>query len=372
MFKSQLALRIAGNDDSLSKGQKTFNRQVQQIEKLRSRLAAWEIASTTCQKKYTRELVPQLESASELQIRLVLGLDCAEQQKGLTHAQRRTLRELIVDLAGSILVDREDEELKTIYDRHCDTDFDSEKEEQLLAVKSVFEEVFGFDLGDEPGLDSPEELMRRAQTQFEKQQASADAELQAREERRASRKKSARQLEKEARLEEASAQINQSIRAIYRKLASALHPDRETDPEERVRKTELMQRINQAYDRQNLLQLLELQLELEHIDRAAISRIDEKSLQHYNAILKRQVAELKEELMRVEMRFRAQFRISPFSDLKPETAVHVLDRDIQSLKRSNREMEQDLRALETPKGVKAWLKELRRRPSAFDFDDMLF
>jgi curved DNA-binding protein CbpA len=37
------------------------------------------------------------------------------------------------------------------------------------------------------------------------------------------------------------------VREVFRKLASELHPDRETDPAEHARKTELMQRVNQAY-----------------------------------------------------------------------------------------------------------------------------
>ena len=51
--------------------------------------------------------------------------------------------------------------------------------------------------------------------------------------------------------------MSQSIREVYRKLAGALHPDRESDPQERERKTALMQRVNQAYAKNNLLQLLD-------------------------------------------------------------------------------------------------------------------
>ncbi|WP_262471530.1 J domain-containing protein, partial [Clostridioides difficile] len=85
----------------------------------------------------------------------------------------------------------------------------------------------------------------------------------------------------EAREQEEQAQISLSIREVYRKLASALHPDRETDPQERDRKTRLMQRVNEAYDKNNLLQLLELQLELDHIDQRSINHISEARLTHY-------------------------------------------------------------------------------------------
>jgi hypothetical protein len=55
------------------------------------------------------------------------------------------------------------------------------------------------------------------------------------------------------------------------------HPDREPDPHERERKTALMQRANHAYGKNDLLKLLELQLELEHIDQPAYTTLDDCS-----------------------------------------------------------------------------------------------
>ncbi len=44
----------------------------------------------------------------------------------------------------------------------------------------------------------------------------------------------------------AARQASLSVREIFRKLASALHPDREADAAERERKTVLMKRVSQA------------------------------------------------------------------------------------------------------------------------------
>lgn len=370
MPKSRLTpVRIAARDSPLSKGQKTFNRQIQQIEKLRSRLAAWEAVTISYQKKYTQELLPLLTIATELQVRLVQSLDHAAAQNGLTRTERRTLGELIASLAAQLLDERDDAKLKAIYNKHSASDYDSEEAAQIQDMKDMLEGVFGFDLGDDAKCDSPDDIMQRVQAQFAQMQADCQAEQQVQEERRAKRKKSAKQLEKEERAEADARQINQSIREIYRKLASALHPDREPDPQERVRKTALMQRINQAYDKQNLLQLLELQLELEHIDRNAIGQIDEERLRHYNAVLKRQIAELEHEAMRVEASFCAQFGIAPFVAVKPDTVMRELADEIVRMREANREMEEDLLALVDTKGVKGWLKQFRRRPGGnADFD----
>lgn len=369
------SLRIDETDRELSTGQKTFNRQLQQIEKLRARLALWETTATAYWEKYTRELLPLVEAAKELQVKLVFRMDHAAAQKGLSRTELNMLDEMIADLAGQLLGERDDAELKAIYHRHADadtdTDFDGNEAARSQNLKDLFERMFDLDRGGETELDTLEETLRRAQKKFEEQQALFEAEQQARKERRAKRKKSAKQQEKEAQAEADAKQISLSVREIYRKLASALHPDREADPRERERKTALMQRINQAYDKRDLLQLLELQLELEHIDQSAIGKLDEGRLQHYNAILKEQVAELKQELVHVESNFRAQFGISPFVAIKPETVVQRLAHDIVRVHQGIREMEHDLFTLTDTKGTKAWLKKIRHQSSG-GFDGIPF
>src|SRR5690606_20305824 len=84
---------------------------------------------------------------------------------------------------------------------------------------------------------------------------------------------------------QAAREASVSVREVYRKLVSALHPDREIDAAERKRKTRLMQRANQAYERNDLLELLALQIETEQIDAAALASVPEERLKHYNQVL---------------------------------------------------------------------------------------
>jgi len=154
------------------------------------------------------------------------------------------------------------------------------------------------------------------------------------------------------------AQITLCIREIYRKLASALHPDREPDALERERKTELMQRVNEAYNKNDLLQLLELQLELEHIDQHSISHLSEDRLKHYNKLLKEQVRELDEQIRHVESAFRYSYRIDPFATLSPDKPLRMLAADVKEIQANIRELEHDLVAFEDIKNVKRWLKRV--------------
>jgi len=345
------------NKPTLSKGQKAFNALIKQIEKRRARLNAWEVAVAAFHRKYLSDYVPLADAFVDLKVKLAHRLDQMSGGKGMTKSDRRTLSTLITELAGDLVAESDDAELKAIYNRHSEFDYDSEAAVELGDV----EEVLGLDLGDLGDISSPDDLMRRAHEQMAQRRDQETAEREACETSRATRKKSPKQVAAEARVEAEQAQLSLSIREVYRKLASALHPDRETDPQERDRKTALMQRANQAYSKNSLLQLLELQLELEHIDQSALNNIDEDRLKHYNKILKEQVGELDDEIHHVESGFRDSYGIPPFIEVAPGTIMRTLTDDIFSLQEKIRACEQDLLMFEDIKQVKAWLKGLQRR-----------
>lgn len=303
---------------------------------------------------------------------MVHRLDQVSDLKGLSKAERHMVADLIIELAGTLLAERDDETLKAIFNKYHHVDYDTQEAAELAHMKAQFEEMTGFDLGDDVDLRSPEDVMRRAQAQMEEMFAGAEDARQAQAEQKAKRKKSAKQIAKEEKEQAEAQQISQSIREVYRKLASALHPDRETDPQERERKTALMQRVNQAYEKNNLLQLLELQLELEHIDQSHINNLGEERLAHYNKILKEQLGELDDEIIHVEDDFRMRFGFDPFVSLSPATVLRHLSNDIVITQQMIRGMKKDLVDLQDVKKTKAWLKKMQR-DSRMDFlDDMLF
>ena len=57
-----------------------------------------------------------------------------------------------------------------------------------------------------------------------------------------------------------------SIRELYRKHASILHPDKEHDPEVRAEKTELMKKLNNAYRDNDIETMMNMQMELTQSD----------------------------------------------------------------------------------------------------------
>ncbi|GAB6852510.1 J domain-containing protein [Paraburkholderia kururiensis] len=353
---------------ALSKARKTFNSLIGQIGKRRKRPRDWETVTPVFQKQYVDEILPLDKTSAQLQARMVRRLDQAHDQ--LTQAERRKVALVIVDLAGDLIGGEDDEgQMKIIHDRYSPESYDSQVAAEVDGMKSMIETMFGVDLGDDEDLNSPEDLLQRAQVHLQQAQAQWESENVQRDTRRAKRKKSSRQQAAEARAQEQQAQVNLSLRGVYRKLASALHPDRETDPQERERKTCLMQRVNEAYQKNNLLQLLELQLELEHIDQHALNGLSEERLKHYNTILRGQVRELDQEILHVESAFRDAYGMDPFGPISPDTVLRDLASEIGEFQNNIRTLEQDLAAFEDVRNLKLWLKRcklVRARPE-FEF-----
>lgn len=208
------SLRIASsvNKSQLTRGQKTFNALIKQIEQGRNRLAAWEIAIPRYQQKHAGELQPLIDEAQAWEIKTVHALDRAHGQKGLTKTERRKIANIIVETADDLLAANDDPALKALYNKHSGLDYDEEQASDQATLKNAVEGIFGFDLGDDIDLRSPDRFMAHAQAKLREQQAQQDAARQARLEDQDKRKKSAKQLAKEARKQADEQQLKLSIR----------------------------------------------------------------------------------------------------------------------------------------------------------------
>jgi hypothetical protein len=368
---SHLSIAPQPGQATLSAAQKKFNTLIRKIESQRKLLADWQEAIPAYQQRRARDLDPLVGAYRALHIDLVHFLDQASYQKGLSKADRQTLSELICDLAETLMNGPEEEAMKALYNQHsADGDFDTQAQEAREAIKSQVEESFGVDLGDDLDLDSPDEMVRRLHEQMQARQAEAAA---AQEQHRSKRKKTARQIKQEQEEQQEQQQIGQSVREVYRKLASALHPDRETDPQERDRKTALMQRVNQAYASNNLLDMLRLQLEVEQIDQQHIQGLGEERLRRYNQVLAEQLSELQQETQDTEQSFIYRFGLSPYDRLTPTKLAGQLRSQTLQLQREIHQMKLQRKALDDVKSLKHWLKHQRQLAAEADaIPDELF
>lgn len=356
----------------LTKAQKLFNKLIKKIDGERKRLADWQAMIPRYQQKHAAELDPLARSYDVLRLEMVRLLDKAHGDKRFGKRDKEKISDIVCTMAGDLIAENDGEELKQIYNKHSGCDFDAELEAESETMKSVMEGLFGVDLGDDFDLRSPEKIMARLDEQMHQKLAQEEQQGgQHFSDRPAARKKSAKALAKEAREQEEAQNVSQSIRDVYRKLASALHPDREQDIAERNRKTALMQRVNVAYGNKDLLTLLELQLEVEQIDQSAINTMSEDRLKYYNKILSEQSEELQQEVSAVMFSFGMRFNLPPAYVSSPDAAMRNLQHDIEDLQQDIAAIKDDLNSFQDFKNIKDLLRVYRRRPKSL-FEDAPF
>lgn len=253
------------------------------------------------------------------------------------------------------------DELKPIFNKYNEFDYDERMDEAQSEMsdlmKGFVENMFDVEMDEDLDLSSPEQLKAHLQEKL-REKLNAQEQIDTQEPVK-ERKKTKKQLEKELRLQEEEALSQQSVREIYRKLAAALHPHREQDIDERIRKTELMQRVNAAYGKKDLLKLLALQLEIEQIDAEHLTQIADSRLKYFNKILKEQLEELNHEVYQIEDRFKMMLNMPYYELLTPKKLILYLNDDINYLKDELESLKSEIESFKNPSTVKAWLKHFK-------------
>ena len=158
----------------------------------------------------------------------------------------------------------------------------------------------------------------------------------------------------------------QSLRELFRKLASALHPDRESDPERRQAKTALMQQANQAYAEGDLLTLLQLQLQVEQVNFGRIADAGAEQLGYYIKVLSAQLLELKQEMRRVETEFCLDFGLPPDLRVSAGKLGALIRQDKQVLHDHLARLGEEMHVLSDHAAARRWLKRRRRMRGEFE------
>jgi hypothetical protein len=339
--------------------QERFKFLIAQIEKLRKTREEWDGRVLEFRKEQSARVHPLRTTLTQISRDTVLLLDRMLEQPGWSKSERGALKDILCGTADVLLeANQHDAELKAVFDRHSAVSFDEAKQDELRQLKEDAEEYTGLDLGDDD-IRTEEDLIQRMYEQMsEKERASA--------ERRAERhRKSAAQQRVEANAKAAK----EFLREIYRKLASAVHPDREPNLDLRAQKNELMQKINRAYATSDLLTLLETQMQLEHIDPDHISRLSGQRLKQYNKLLAEQLETARMSMRELETAFRNDHDIEPGTTINPMKLNIVLQRQTRAIRAEITRQKQFLQVLGTKSSIKRWLKEQRRFARGFLDDD---
>lgn len=284
---------------SLTPAQRTFNRLVAQVEKLREKLERETRRLDASLKYHAEHLHPRLERISAVRKDLIRGLARFLDDKQLTKKQRELLRMAIADQIETVALEGasiDEDDLRRIFSRVHGMRYEDAAREELDQARSEMEFVFS-DLGIDVDFadlspDTTEEELDAKMARAAAQLREKARELPPEEERPRSKK----QQQREERARQAEEARKKGIAAIYKQLARVLHPDLEPDPERRERKLAFMQELTAAYRSNDLHTLLRLELTWIEREERNLDRLTEAKLAIYNQVLRDQVTELKDEI----------------------------------------------------------------------------
>ena len=365
-----LTIIPAAPDVPLSAPQKTFNRLSKQIAKTEQDIQDWEKAMTDIQQRAVTDMLPAQRRYLALQIQLLQQLDGSSREIKLGKVAQETLSQVIVHLAETLIMECPgDATLRELHQRHGGADLMDE--DTLRASLGDLSDFRSGGVGETEetatGPESFAEFMERLikerlaeQVEGLRREAEALGDNPESDDAAPERPRTSAQKARDTQQAAQAAHIRQALRTIYRKLVSMVHPDRETDPARREQKTALMQRANQAYAGEDLLQLLALQQELGQIDHETLPALGEDHLKTYNQALQQHLARLKAQVQEFQQRAAAVRGLSVFFLGSAKGFVRDFEDTLREMRRAVADIQQEMEDLQEPGPLKAWLQIQRR------------
>jgi hypothetical protein len=336
---------------TLSPAVRAYNLQLVRIEKLQSQLAELEALGQTHRADLQRWVHPlELQRRSRMR-ELAQTLATKLTDKALSRMQRERALTMLCDLAQT-LAEEGDREMVALHDRYSARTLAQKKQDAANALRARLEEALGAPL-DDLGQDASAEALLRAG--MDRLRQADDDELARRRAKSQARKAKKAPPAQQVQQEALQADADTTLRNLFRQLASALHPDREPDPEQRLRKTALMSAANAAYGRKDLVALMRLQGQAELADPHAVSRLTDDRLAALTLLLKQQVADLERERAARQQRLADEFDLLAGQVPNPNSLKQQLLRDVNALETTVAVLARDLEQVQTTAGLKRWL-----------------
>jgi hypothetical protein len=349
----------------LTPAQQRFNELLAHIERLSGQIQRLETWSDRHRYAHIQALRESVQQAQVHRKSLLLFVHERLQTADLTDRQQRMARGLVRGWIGQLSA-AADPQVQALVDEYVSEEDTQEAAEELAeaaqAMRERIEEALGQPLNKPSQYQTPEEMMQAGMRQWQQQQEANEAKKNA--------KRTARKAQKQAQKKNAAAEKGEvpvglmreldaksAIRTIFRQLASALHPDREPDEQERLRKTGLMSEVNAAYEKNDLTTLLRLQMQVSQVNPQSTARMADDKLIAMSLLLKEQVAALEEDLDQLESRLSRELCVPVRADAEETVMAQSLQRLQADQRYITDTLAADLRRIQNDAELKRWLKE---------------
>jgi hypothetical protein len=254
--------------------------------------------------------------------------------------------------------------MRALHDKHSALSIEEKQQAAAASVRAMMENVLGRPFDTELPLDTLDDVLLAGMGQLRE---AAEADNVQRQHTKAKRKPTAAQRKTEQQQEDAET----TLRKLYRQLSSALHPDRELDPDARAHKNALMVEANTAYKRRDLVALLHIQLHIAQTDPQSLAQMAEEKIDSMSLLLKQQTAELERELFTRKQQVLQEFGLPPYEPLSVASLRRHLALEAQELKQDVAAMEQDMRTVRDDASFKRWLKQQKQMSKQDDDPDYI-
>lgn len=328
----------------LSRNQQEFNKQTARIEKLRKEIDKKQAQYDEAIHLYRTSIHPlQVQLVQQRRVMLDLLWPFFKKQL-LPKGEQAYLKKLLKEQLQFILdhtPGMPDQALKKMFIDLAGERYETARKREEAELKDEMQEAF-----DDAGIDfdltnvdlTSEELAEKMAEAQRKMQEQQQKQQQQWEQRRAARKKTPRQLEKEKLQQQVEEMKQKNISTIYRQLAKLFHPDLEQDEQRRAEKEVLMKELTTAYEAKNLHALLTLELKWIHNETSHLETLTDEKLAVYLQILREQAIELERE--KYQLLNKPQYQV-----LVQEFGYREMTYPVKSVLQEQQKLESTLTAL---------------------------
>jgi hypothetical protein len=362
---------------ALSKEQKRFNGYLQKIKTLKEQIELSRELAIELSRMVQEKVNPTEEKMLAAWKELILSLDRSMFAPNLTPKQYDKYEAIVFEHADSYLGSGKiDEDIKAIFDKHSEDSFDDMTAEGEEHGKEYLIEMlkhqFGIDIDPDEiqDINNPfnnPSIIEKIQAAQEEQKKTDEEKAQQRAEFEANRPKSDKQIEKEARKKAAETAVSKTTKQIYMDLVRNFHPDTEQDETKRLWKTQIMQQITVAYNDDDYIKLLELQMTLLEDRDNAVEKFNDKELKYFNDALKQQVDDLQMQLQMNSPAMNPMFPGAELFSLNRDQMLRNINSHVKDLQKNLKIYRNVLEHIRTMGGFKDYVKRYELNDE-MDFD----
>ena len=337
--------------------QQRFDKLLAKAQVLTERLASTRALAEAFRPLYSSTLQP-LQAQRKAGLRcMAVWLDAWLQKKSAGSALQRDAAAMLCRLSESLATDG-DAEMRVLHDRHSSMSWGDKSAAAAADRLARRQQATGVDLSDLHGDESAHDLLQAGMERVRPHRL---------DEQTAARRASQPTPDAQQKAPDLPQNAQAALRAIYRQLASALHPDRALDATARAHKTDLMGRVNMAYAARDLMALLTLQSHCKQPGAEAVSRLTAEKMAALTTLLKAQAASLDGEVALALAQLRGEFALSDFTPVTVQGLTLALGEQASALVDATALMQQDLQRVKTDTGLKRWLKAQQKRSAQTRF-----